>query len=120
VKLAGGGIHYDDNDRSADNCRDVYYYYAEGLFRFTKQFFGAARYSQIFADKGYPILGNGAWPEYNAELTDNLWRLSLGIGYTPNPNFVFKIEYTLERGHTVSGESRNHEDFFGAQAALRF
>jgi hypothetical protein len=121
LKLAGGAIRYDDDDRAANNQRDVYHYSAEGMFRFTKQFYGATRYSQILADNGFPIVGHGNWPDYfDTSLTDNLWRLSLGLGYTPNPNLVFKVEYTFERGHTTGGESRDHEDFFGAQAALRF
>jgi hypothetical protein len=90
------------------------------MFRFTKQFYGAARYSQVLAEEGFPVPANGNWNDYGLALTDNLWRLSLGLGYTPNPNLVFKLEYTFERGHTASGESRDHEDFFGAQAALRF
>jgi hypothetical protein len=120
LKLAGGGIHYDDNDRSTDNRRDAFYYYAEGMLRFTKQFYGAARYSQVLADKGFPVVGNGNYGDYFSAPTENLWRLSLGLGYTPNPNFVFKVEYAFERGRTVGGVSRDHEDFFGAQAALRF
>jgi hypothetical protein len=121
LKLAGGGIRYDDNDRAADNQRDVWFYSAEGVFRFTKRFYGAARFSQIFADDGFPIVAHGTWPQYfDTELTDNIWRLSLGLGYTPNPHFVFKLEYTLERGTTVSGRQREHEDLFAAQAALRF
>jgi hypothetical protein len=121
LKFAGGAIRYDDNDWTRDNGRDVYYYSAEGMLRFTKQFYGAARFSQIFADNGFPVVGNGTWGEYfYSKLTDNLWRLSLGLGYTPNPNLVFKVEYTLERGTTISGQRREHEDLFGAQAALRF
>lgn len=121
LKFAGGGIHYDDNDTSADNSRDVFYYYAEGVLRFTKQFYGAARFSQILAEDGFPILGHGTWDEYfYSKLTDNLWRASLGLGYTPNPNLVLKVEYAIDRGSTVGAGDRKHEDFFGAQAALRF
>jgi hypothetical protein len=120
VKLAGGGIRYDDNDRSGDNHRDIYYCYAEGMFRFTKQFYAATRYSQVFADGGFPLIGQGNWGDHFYKLTDELWRVSAGIGYTPNPNFIIKVEYAIERGETVSGLSRDHEDFFGAQAALRF
>jgi hypothetical protein len=120
LKLTGGGIHYDDNDRVSDNGRDVWFYGAEGMFRFTKQFYGAARFSQISADKGFPIAAHGAWQHFGKALTDNVWRLSLGLGYTPNPNFVFKVEYALERGTTRGSGNREHEDLFAAQAALRF
>lgn len=120
LKLAGGGIHYDDNDRAAENRRDVAYYYAEGMYRFAKQIYGAARYSQVLAEKGFPIPANGNFNDYGSALTDNLWRLSLGLGYTPNPNLVFKLEYTFERGRETGGDAREHEDFLGAQAALRF
>jgi hypothetical protein len=121
LKLAGGAAYYDDNDKVNDNRRDIYYYSAEGLFRFNQQFYAAARFSQIFADGGYPIIGNGTWGEYfYSKMTEDIWRLSLGFGYTPNPNLTFKIEYAIERGHTTSGEQRNREDFFGAQAAIRF
>ena len=91
------------------------------MFRFTKQFFGAARYSHIIAEDGFPLIGHGTWGQYfYRELTDNLWRVSVGVGYTPNPNFVAKVEYAVERGETVSGIKREHEDFVGAQAAIRF
>ena len=121
LKLAGGGISYDDNDSAANNGREIFYYYAEGMLRFTKQFYGAARFSQILADDGFPIVGHGTWGEYfYTKLTDNLWRMSLGLGYTPNPNLVLKVEYAIERGSTVGQGDREHEDFFGAQAALRF
>src|SRR6185503_13748539 len=121
VKLAGGAVFYNDNDLTTDNGRKVYYYSAEGVWKFTKKFYGAARYSQILADDGFPILGYGNWGDYfDTNLTENLWRLSLGLGYQPNPNLVFKVEYSIERGHIVGGAGRAHEDFFGALAAIRF
>ncbi|HMJ88713.1 MAG TPA: hypothetical protein VK530_02795, partial [Candidatus Acidoferrum sp.] len=121
LKVAGGAIYYGDNDPLADNSRTVYHYYAEGLFRFSKQFYTAARHSQTLAEDGFPIIGNGTWGQYfYRELTDNLWRASIGFGYTPNPNFVVKVEYMVERGTTISGKDRDHEDFLGAQAVVRF
>ena len=121
VKAAGGYLHYADNDLSNSNARDVYYYSAEGVLNFTSKFFGAARFSQILADKGFPIVGNGHFAEYLFQtLTKDLWRLSLGAGYRPNPNLVLKLEYSFERGQELGGDKRDHENFFGAQAALRF
>jgi hypothetical protein len=121
VKLAGGAIYYDDNDPLGDNSSTVYHYYAEGLYHFTKQFYAATRFSQILAKDGFPILGQGNWNDhFMGNLSDDVWRASFGIGYTPNPNFLVKLEYAIERGTTISGGNRDHEDFLGVQAAARF
>ena len=122
-RAAGGYIHSDDNDSSgADNERDVYYYYAEGVFNITPKFYAAARFSQIFAEDGYPLLGDsGHWMEYFInELSTELSRLSIGVGYRPTPNFLIKTDFTYNTGETVTGESRNHENFFGVEAAFKF
>src|SRR6185437_7535226 len=44
VKAFGGYIHYDDNDASANNRRDVYYYSVEGVQDVTRKFYAAARF----------------------------------------------------------------------------
>ena len=53
-------------------------------------------------------------------LTDEIWRLSLGVGYRWNKNFVLKTEYSMERGTTVGGEKRDHDDLVAAQPAFGF
>ena len=53
-------------------------------------------------------------------LTDELWRLSLGLGYRFSPNLVFKGEYSFERGRQINGDSRDHEDLFAVEAAFKF
>ncbi|TAL04888.1 MAG: hypothetical protein EPO07_04560 [Verrucomicrobia bacterium] len=124
VKLSGGYARYGDNDPSADNGRDIWFYSVEGLHRFTRKFYAAARFSQILAERGYLLVGNGDINRFYFDptqpLTDNLWQLSLGLGYRFCDQLVVKAEYTFERGHQVNGEHREHEDSFAAQVAFKF
>lgn len=123
VHATGGYIHSDDNDSiGADNERDVYYYCVEGVFNFTRKLYAAARFSQIFAEDGYPLLGgSGGWMQYFInELSTELSRLSLGVGYRPTPNLLLKTDFTFNTGETLAGASRNHENFFGVEAAFSF
>jgi hypothetical protein len=121
LKGAGGYIRYGDNDSAANNHRDLFYYYAEGLGHITPKFYGVARFSEILANKGFPIVGNGNFGQYLfRSMTEEIWRLSFGLGYEFNPNLVLKVEYSIERGREIGGERRNHEDFAGAEIALKF
>jgi hypothetical protein len=122
VAAAGGYIDYNDNDSAGDNHRGLWQYYVEAKQGITSKLYAAARFSQILADKGYPLTGLGNMGEYFAPttLTDNLWRLSLGLGYRFNDNLVLKGEYSFERGHETSGSSRDHEDMLAVEAAVKF
>jgi hypothetical protein len=118
VSLFGGYINYGDN---ANNKRDVYYYSLEGVQDITRKFYVGARFGQIFAHKGFPIVGEGDMNTYLfGPLSDEMWRLSLGVGYRWSPHFVVKTEYTIERGSSVTGPDRNHEDFFATEAVFGF
>jgi len=121
LRTAGGYIGYGDNDPTANNGRDVYYYYVEGVKDITHKFYGAARFSQIMARNGFPIVGNGDYTTYFFdELTGDYWRLSLGLGYHISSNLMVKGEYSFNRGHEADGESRLHEDEFALEAAFKF
>jgi hypothetical protein len=123
VQAFGGYIRYDDNDRTADNARDVFYYSLEGVQDLTRnhKLYAGARFGQIFAAKGFPIVGEGDMGHYLfGPLCDQMWRLSLGVGYRWSPHFVVKTEYTIERGSSVSGPDRDHEDFFATEAVFGF
>jgi len=121
LAVAGGYIGYDDDDPTADNSRDVYYYSVEGVYDVTEKFYGAVRFSQIIADDGFPVVGNGDFNEYQfSELTTRMDRLSLGVGYRWSRDLVLKVDYTFDCGRTLSGEKRNHEDLFAAELAFRF
>jgi opacity protein-like surface antigen len=117
VRAAGGYAGYDDNDPDGDNHRDIYYYYIEALQHVARKLYGAARWSQISAPGGYPIVGNT--PTFGLP-TSELWRLSLGMGYQFNDNLVLKLEYMFEQGRLSTGGARNHENMISAEAAFKF
>jgi hypothetical protein len=121
LKAFGGYVRYDDNDRPSSNQRDVYYYSVEGVHDIAGKLYGAVRFSQAFAENGFPMVGNGNMYTYAfSPLTDELWRLSLGLGYRWSKNLALKGEYSFERGTQINGIKRDQEDFFGVEAVFRF
>ncbi len=120
LKLAGGYFKYDDDDQFVENARDGYFYSAEAMQRLTSKLYAAGRFSQILPEKGMPIIGFGNFGDYLfGPLTENLWRLSLGLGYRWSENFITKVEYSHENGKLTSG-ARRDIDFFGAELAFKF
>jgi hypothetical protein len=120
VSAFGGYARYGDNDPAANNGRNIFYYSVEGVQNLPKKFYAVARLSEIYSAKGIPIVGYGNSAEYFSDLTTELWRLSLGLGYRFSDSLVIKTEYSFERGRELSGESRDNEDFFGTEAAFKF
>jgi hypothetical protein len=121
VKAFGGYLVYNDNDPLSDNRREVFYYSVEVMQFVTRRLYGVARFGQVLADNGFPIVGNGQRSDYLfGDLTEDLWRLSLGLGYRLSDRLVIKAEYTRERGREVGGDERNHEDQVATEAAFAF
>jgi hypothetical protein len=127
VHLGAGKLHYDDNDSTADNERDVSYFQIEGVQNLNRSkeypWYAAVRFSKIIADDGFPLVGSGDFVTYffnNAELAKELWRLSLGLGYRIGKNVLLKAEYSFENGKQINGEKRDKENFFGVEGAVRF
>ncbi|HEX3799354.1 MAG TPA: hypothetical protein VH413_11705 [Verrucomicrobiae bacterium] len=121
LKAAAGYINYDDDSPAGDDHRDIYYYYAEGVHDFTKQFYGAARFSEIFAHNGFPIVGNGDSNNYLfGPLTREYWRLSIGLGYRFGRNLLVKGEYSFNQGSLADGTARTAENQFSVEAAFKF
>ena len=122
LKAFGGYARYDDNYSFSHNPRDIYYYSVEGVHDLAHKLYAGVRFSQIMARNGFPIAGNGEMGDYffSGDLTDNIWRLTLGLGYRWSENLLLKTEYTFERGKTVTGETRDHEDLFAVEAAFKF
>jgi hypothetical protein len=122
VNAAGGYAEYNDNDPAANNYRNLHYFYVEGVHDFTPRFYTAARFSQVIAPGGYPILGDGQPAQYffGTDLTKEYWRLSVGLGYRFNSRLVVKGEYSLDQGVEADGTSRGHENLFALEAAFAF
>jgi len=122
IKAAGGVLQYDDNDPTANNRREVYYYYVEGVQKIYKHWYGAARWSQAFAERGFPIAGIGNADAYafGPGLTKNLWLLSLGVGYRWSNQLLIKAEYSFQYGEESDGSKRQHEDLFATTAVFAF
>ncbi|MSU20674.1 MAG: hypothetical protein EXS30_04685 [Pedosphaera sp.] len=119
--LAGGSLRYADNDSSANNGRDVYFYSAEAVHHLTKKFYGAARFSEIIAQKGFPVLSDGQYVTYFLKkLTEDYWRLSLGLGYRFSPNLLLKAEYSFNQGRELRGVERTLENLLAAEIAFKF
>lgn len=122
LNLSGGMLQADDNAPGMDDFRRNYFYSVEAFQKLTDKFFGAARFSQIFADDGMPIVGNGMFGRYFYNLgnqTEMLWRLSVGVGYRVNRHLLLKTEYSYEQGH-LTGDRRRNANFVGAEAAVGF
>ena len=125
-KAAGGLMTYHDNaPAGANSDRDVYFYYAEALQRLPQlsKLYGAARFSQIFADGGMPIVGHGNFGPlfFNPMMmTDRMWRLSAGGGYEFSENLVLKLEYNIDRQHFVSSGDSEDIHFLAAEVGFAF
>jgi hypothetical protein len=122
-----GELHYEDNDTTEENNRDVSYFQVELVQNFynnnDKTFYAATRFSRMNCAQGFPMVGNGNpdlfWYSNN-NLTKWLWRLSFGIGYRLKRNLLLKTEYNIEHGLELNGSKRDEENFFGTEVAFQF
>jgi hypothetical protein len=87
----------------------------------TSKLYAAARWSQMLAEGGFPMVGDGDSKKYSLNtLTETLWRLGLGAGYRFSPNLLLKAEYTLNGGEELGGVERRHENIVAGEVAFRF
>jgi hypothetical protein len=121
-KLSGGYANYGDNNSRANDARRLTYYSAEVVQTIVDPLYGAIRFSGVSVPLGYPLVGQATAGEYlfSDLLTTDLERLSVGLGYQFGPPLVLKAEYSLETGHTVTGESRDRENLFSTELGLKF
>ncbi|NDC75172.1 hypothetical protein EBZ70_07790 [bacterium] len=121
ISAALGAVHFDDNDTAADNSRDLTYGYVEAVQDLTPKFYAATRYSRIDAPGGYPLVGWGDYKRFfsPSNLSEQLERLGLGIGWRLGPPLVLKFEYTFEWGTQSDGTRRDGEDFIGTELGLK-
>ena len=102
-QATGGIADFDDDSTAADNSRHMSYYSFEAMQQLTGKFYGAARYSEVRAPEGYPLvgLGNAGTYFYNpfGPRTTDLQRFTAGVGYRFDLPLVWKLEYSWETGH---------------------
>lgn len=124
LKAAAGWVNFDDDSTTTSSARDLSYYSAEATQQLPGKVFAAARYSAIDAPLGYPLAGQGRAGKYFfnpfAPLTQDLRRLSLGLGYRFAPPLVWKVEYSWEDGRLINGTKRNDADMLSSILGLRF
>jgi hypothetical protein len=117
-----GRADYKDSDPVVDNTRRMRFGHVELVQNLGNRLYGAARYSEIRAPRGYPLAGWGNMGRYffSPLLTERLRRLSVGVGYRFGDPLVVKFEYAWETGRTVTGLARGNEDFLGGEVGMRF
>ena len=121
LRAFGGYVSYSDNSSFGNNQRGVYYYALKAVHDIYGKFYGGVSFSQVYANNGFPIVGYGNMDEYLfGPLTQNLWRLSLCLGYRFSDNLILKAEYSFEQGHELDGTQRDQENLFALEAAFRF
>jgi hypothetical protein len=122
VSASVGEARFSDRDTTADNSRRIRYGAVEVVQRVTNHLYGATRYSEIDAARGYPLAGWGNMGRYffSPLLTQRLQRLSVGLGYRFADPLVLKFEYAFEGGQMIGGGKRNKEDFFGSEIGVKF
>jgi hypothetical protein len=125
--FALGHMQYRDDDSTGDNSRDVNHFYVELVQNLNQSndhpWHAAARYSRISADNGFPLVGFGDFDTFlfdDNRLTEELWRMSAGLGYRIGRNVLLKAEYSFENGTEIDGTDRDNENFFGIEAAVKF
>jgi hypothetical protein len=122
LKAALGYAKFDDDNRAANDSRQLHYYSVEGVQRLFGNLYGAVRTSQVAVPRGYPLVGQGDFGDYffRSALTDSLRRLSMGVSYRFGPPLIWKVEYNREQGHLVTGDPRDRENLFATEIAVRF
>lgn len=123
VSVALGRADYADSDPLVDQSRRIRYGMVELVQNLAGRLYGAARISAIRAPGGYPLAGWGSLGRFffrPGVLTEELQRLSLGLGYQFGPPLVLKVEYSRESGRMTDGAGRDHQDFIGSQLGVKF
>lgn len=123
VSASWGTAWFDDDDTQTSNARRLSFGFVEVAQDVVERLYAAARYSEMRAPRGYPLPGWGTMGGFffrPGALTEELRRLSVGLGYRFGPPLVFKVEYAWESGRMVGGARRDNQDFFGTELGVRF
>ena len=121
AQATAGTAQFSDDNPAADDSRRLQYGGLEVVQQVNEKFYAAARYSEVRAAEGYPLVGLGDFGEYYfGSPTVRLHRLSLGLGYRFAEALTWKIEYSLENGRLINGATRGGENMFSTEVGLKF
>lgn len=122
VAAEAGYLEYDDDDTAADNSRDASWYALELIQDIVGKWYAGARYSTIHSADGYPVIGQGRYyDEVEDTLMDDIWRLSLGLGYRWSDQILLKTEYSFEGGDSTEEDyDPDDRNQLAAEAAFGF
>lgn len=119
-----GEAWFDDDSAVADNSRHFTFYTLEAMQQITGKLYAAARYGKVRVPEGYPLAGQGNAGNYfynpSAPRMTSLERFSAGLGYQFDLPLVWKVEYSWETGHVVSGAHRADVDTLATELGLKF
>ncbi len=127
LALSYGKAFQDDPAPTFD--RDLIWFTVEPLYNITRQAYAVMRYSEIGtydSDKGYHFDGKttaGGNSAFGYD-TRRLRRLSLGLGWRPNPRTIVKLEVGSDWFDVIDVSPLDAKDdkrnLFGLEMALRF
>ena len=121
LKSTAGFVKFSDANTAGDDSRRMNYFSLEAVQQIDERFYGAARYSEVRAPGGYPLVGHGNFGQYYfGPRTENLHRMTLGLGYRFADPLVWKLDYSWEDGRLSNGKRRQQEDMLATEIGLKF
>ena len=90
--------HADSGATSLAQKQDGWGYYAEGYYKFWPKFLNGTPMSLNFKDPKLVLAARYDWVDMDRDSADhrNVGRMTVGLGYRPLPNTVFKFDYQYE------------------------
>ena len=121
--------HMDSGGNETQRKQDGWGYYIEGFYKFWPKFLNSSPFGKDFKDPKLVFAARYDWVDLNRDSLDqrDMGRVTVGIGYRPLPNTVFKFDYQVDHspshrtGTTLedSGQGRNTDAFlFGVMTGF--
>lgn len=113
--------HADSGANDTQRKQDAWGYYIEGYYKFWPGFLNSSPFGKDFKDPKLVVAARYDWVDLNRDRLDqrDMGRVTVGIGYRPIPNTVFKFDYQIDHspssrsGTTIgdSGHGKNSDAF---------
>jgi hypothetical protein len=97
--------HADSGANDTQKQQNGWGYYVEGYYKFWPKFLNCSPFGNDFKDPKLVFAARYDWVDLNESRLDqrDMGRVTVGIGYRPVPNTVFKFDYQID--HSPSGRS---------------